>query len=109
VNSAKVVKTVPEHHSSRREYTEGQLLKQKVVTLQVGKAASLDLDRGELPGGNNPRAENRAVLLLGYSGGANPPAALLQKFDCNIVPSLEVFDNDTEEPAKRVPPSCKSA
>jgi hypothetical protein len=90
--------------------TEGRLLKQKVVTLQAGKAAALDLDRGELPGGNDPRAEIRAVLFFGYSGGANPPPALLQKFDCNIVPSLEVFDNDTGRTsfiltdAKQLPP-----
>ena len=95
--------------------TEGQLLKQKVVTLQAGKAASLDLGRGELPGGNDPRAEIRAVLLFGYSGGANPPSTLLQMFDCNIVPSLEVFDNDTGRTsfiltdAKQLPPPAVAA
>jgi hypothetical protein len=90
--------------------TEGQLLKQKVITLQAGKAASLDLGRSELPRGNDPRAEIRAVLLFGYSGGANPPPAVLQTFNCNIVPSLEVFDNDTGRTsfiltdAKQLPP-----
>ena len=85
-------------------------MKQKVVTLQAGKAASLDLGRSELPAGNEPRAEIRAVLLFGYFGGANPPPNVLQKFDCNIVPSLEVFDNITGRTsfiltdAKQLPP-----
>jgi hypothetical protein len=95
--------------------TEGQLLKQKVVTLQSGKAASLDLGRGELPIGDDPRAEIRAVLLFGYYGGANPPPAVLHKFDCNIVPSLEVFDNNTGRTsfiltdAKQLPPPATPA
>jgi hypothetical protein len=95
--------------------SDGQLLKQKVVTLQSGKAALLDIGRGELPGGNDPRAEIRAVLLFGYYGGANPPPAVLQKFDCNIVPSLEVFDNNTGRTsfiltdAKQLPPPATPA
>lgn len=73
---------------------QGQLLKQSAITLQPGKAGSLDLSSDELPG-TDSRTEVRAVLRFGYSGGANPPPAILQQFDCNIVPSLEVYDNDT--------------
>jgi hypothetical protein len=75
--------------------TEGHVIKQSIVTLEPGKAASLDLSRDELPG--DSRAEVRAELLFGYSGGANPPALVLQQFDCNIVPSLEVFDAQTQK------------
>jgi hypothetical protein len=73
---------------------QGQLLKQMVVSLQPGKGTSLDLSRDQLPG-DDPRAEIRAVLLFGYSGGANPGPEVLQQYDCNIVPSVEVFDNNT--------------
>jgi hypothetical protein len=75
--------------------TDGKLIKQKIVTLQAGKAASMDIGSDELLGTNASRAEIRAVLIFGYPGGANPPPAVLAKFDCNIVPSLEIFDNIT--------------
>ena len=73
--------------------TNGNLLKQSTVNLQPGAAASLDLSWGDLPGGDL-RTEVRAVLLFGYSGGANPPPGILQQSACgNLVPSLEVYDN----------------
>jgi hypothetical protein len=69
------------------------LLKQSTVNLQPGTAASLDLSWGDLPGGDL-RTEVRAVLLFGYSGGANPPPGILQQSACgDLVPSLEVYDN----------------
>jgi hypothetical protein len=74
--------------------TKGQVLKQTAVTLPSGKATSLDLSRDAVPG-DEVRAEIRAVLLFGYSGGASPGPDVLQQFDCNIVPSIEVYDNDT--------------
>ena len=92
---------------------QGAVLKQAVVTLEPGKAASLDLSRDQLPGGS--RVEIRAVLLFGYFGGANPPPAVLQRFDCNILPSLQVYDNDTERTsiiltdAKPLPPPATPA
>ncbi len=73
---------------------QGQRLKQTVVTLRPGKGATLDLSRDQVPG-DDLRAEIRAVLLFGYSGGAAPGPDILQQFDCNIVPSIEVYDNDT--------------
>ena len=90
---------------------EGQLLKQAMIALKPGKAGALDLSRDELPSGNDSRVEVRAVLLFGYSGGANPPPGVLQRFKCDIVPSLEVFDNDTRKTsfiltqAKPLPPT----
>lgn len=73
--------------------TNGNLLKQSTVNLQPGTAASLDLSWGDLPGGDL-RTEVRAVLLFGYSGGANPPPGILQQSACgDLVPSLEVYDN----------------
>jgi hypothetical protein len=71
--------------------TQGQVAKQAVYTLEPGKGAFLDLSRDQLPG--DSRVEIRAMLLFGYSGGANPPPLVLQKFDCNIVPSLEIYDS----------------
>ena len=73
---------------------EGQALKQTMVTLQPGKGASLDLSRDQLPG-DDLRVEIRAVLLFGYVGGASPGQEVLQEYDCNIVPSMEVFNNRT--------------
>jgi hypothetical protein len=76
---------------------EGQLVKEYVVPgLAVGKSAAVDLNRDDLPGGD--RLSLRAVLVFGYSGGANPPPQLLQQTaTCNIVPSLEIYDNDTQK------------
>jgi hypothetical protein len=76
---------------------EGQLIKEYVVaSLAVGKSAAVDLNRDDLP--SDDRLSLRAVLVFGYSGGANPPPQLLQQMaTCNIVPSLEIYDNDTQK------------
>jgi hypothetical protein len=70
----------------------GQVVKQTVAALKTGEVASLDLSRGEVPGGDSP-AEIRTVLHFGYFGGAPPGPRMLERFDCNIVPSLEVYDD----------------
>ena len=75
--------------------SESQHIKKKVVTLRAGKAAWLDLKSSELPSSNDLRTEIRAVLLFGYSGGASPLPAILQKYDCNIVAGLEIYDSST--------------
>jgi hypothetical protein len=73
----------------------GQMVKRKSIAgLEPGKAALLDLSRDELQG-DDPRAGIRAVLHFGYFGGAPPSPEILRHFNCNILPSLEVFDNDT--------------
>jgi hypothetical protein len=77
---------------------EGQLVLEYVVPsgLSVGKSAAVDLNRDGLPGGD--RLSLRAVLAFGYFGGANPPPQLLQQTaTCNIVASLEIYDNDTQK------------
>jgi hypothetical protein len=76
--------------------TGGRVVKQAVVVLRPGKVASLELSRAELRG-DDPRAEVRAVLLFGYFGGAPPGPAIAQQFKCNIIPSLQVFDDRTGE------------
>jgi hypothetical protein len=76
--------------------TAGRVVKQTVVVLRPGNVASLELSRAELQG-DNPRVEIGAVLLFGYYGGAPPGPAIVHRFDCNIVPSLEVFDDHTGE------------
>jgi hypothetical protein len=70
---------------------QSRLVKERVVTLPPGKAASLDVDRRELPG-DDPRGQIRAVLIFGYYGGAPPGPRIAQKFNCNIAPNLEVYD-----------------
>jgi hypothetical protein len=77
---------------------EGQLVMEYVVpgNLAVGKSAAVDLNRDDFPGGD--RLSLRAVLAFGYFGGANPPPQLLQQTAaCNIVPSLEIYDNDNQK------------
>jgi hypothetical protein len=73
---------------------QNQVVTQSVVTISPGNAASLEASRDTLPGFTG-RIDLRAALLYGYMGGANPPVKLLAQFDCNIVPTLEVFDNST--------------
>jgi hypothetical protein len=73
---------------------QNQVVTQSVLTITPGNAASLQASRDTLPGLTG-RIDLRAVLLYGYAGGANPPPKLLSQFDCNIVPTLEVFDNNT--------------
>jgi hypothetical protein len=76
---------------------QGQVLKQTVARLKRGQAAALHVSRDEMPEGASP-AEIRTVLLFGYSGGAPPGPAMLERFDCNIVPSLEVYASRAGKP-----------
>ena len=74
--------------------SQGQLLKEKAVAdLTQGHSAMLDWNRNDLPG--NDRAEIRAVLRFGYSGGANPPPGLAQPFTCTVRASVQIVDNLT--------------
>ncbi len=78
--------------------SSGKVLKQASVNLQPGTSDGLDLsfDEISLPA-TSLRAQVRAVLLFGYSGGANPPPQILQQSMCgNLTPSLEVYDNVTQ-------------
>lgn len=89
--------------------SNGQKLKQaSIAGLEPGKAAHLDISREEFQG-DDSRAGIRAVLQFGYFGGANPGPEVLRHFNCDILPSLEVFDNETGKTsltstdAKRLP------
>jgi hypothetical protein len=94
--------------------TRGRVVKQTVVLLRPGNVGSLEVSRAELPG-NDSRAEIRALLLFGYYGGAPPVPAIARHFNCNIVPSLQVFDDRTGEiklvltDAKPLPPPATPA
>jgi hypothetical protein len=70
---------------------QGHPIKERVVTLPPGKSASLDVSHGELPRDNSVTTI-RGVLLFGYRGGAPPGPWSVQKFDCNIVPRMEIYD-----------------
>ena len=75
--------------------TDGELLKRAVIPhLEPGKAAFVDLKSDDLPKGL-VRTEVRAVLRFGYAGGAPPPPEKLRQLECNILPSLEIFENAT--------------
>ena len=74
---------------------KGVVLRESVVQIPVGQGASLDLRRAQVS--NQPgRASVRAVLLFGFAGGGAPPGPDARRnFDCNIVPTLELFDDAT--------------
>lgn len=74
---------------------KGVVLRESVVQLSAGQGAGLDLRRAQVS--NQPgRASVRAVLLFGLAGGGAPPGPdVRQNFDCNIVPTLELFDDST--------------
>ncbi|MBL8236074.1 MAG: hypothetical protein JNM66_01540 [Bryobacterales bacterium] len=72
---------------------DGGLIKERVLEeLAPGKIGYLDLTKADRPA-NEVRTPIRAVARFGYSGGANPPRALLE--GCRILPSLEIFDAET--------------
>jgi len=74
---------------------QGQLLRELIIPrLEMGQSASLDLNRDDFPGSDPLSLQ--AITAFGYGGGANPPAQLLQRIAmCNIIPSLEIYDNGT--------------
>ena len=74
---------------------QGTLLRESVVQLAAGHGGALDLRRTQLPEPRG-RISVRAVLLFGLEGGGAPPGPDVRKtFDCNIVPTLELFDEAT--------------
>ena len=73
--------------------TRGQVQAHKLVRLRPSDSAFLDF-APQLRSGNT-RMEFRAVLFFGYHGGASPTPDILQQYDCNILPSLEVFERKT--------------
>jgi hypothetical protein len=74
---------------------DGELLKKKVINnLLPGNAAFLDLSHDELPKGA-ARTEVRAVLRFGYDRGYPPDPDTRARFECNILPSLQIWDNSS--------------
>jgi hypothetical protein len=92
----------------------GRVVKQTVALLRPGDVASLELSWAELRR-DDPRVEIQAVLLFGYYGGAPPGPAMTHQFNCNIVPSMQVFDERTGKmklvltDAKPLPPPATPA
>jgi hypothetical protein len=92
----------------------GEVTKQTVVRLKRGEATSFDLSRGELGECVSP-ITIRTVVLFGYYGGAPPGPAVASRFDCDIVPKLEVDASGGEKPrlilmdAKPLPPPATPA
>lgn len=78
--------------------SQGNNIKQSTVSsLNPGQAAYLDLDWSEISGAS-PRAEIRGAVtthLPGIQplGGSKSP--VMQGLGCNVIPTLEVFDDDT--------------
>ena len=71
---------------------KGAVLRESAFRLSPGQGASLDLSRAQISD-QSGRASVRAVLLFGYTGGAAPGPDVRQHFDCNIVPTLELYDD----------------
>jgi len=96
LNKAKLAKSNPSSCKVTFQLRDSRnrILKQTTVNLQPGATGTLDLSFEEIPG--KVRSAIRGALLFGYSGGANPPAAILRQTACgNLVPSLEVYDKGT--------------
>ena len=71
----------------------GELLKRSViVNLRPGEVAFLDLSYNALPKSAG-RTPIRAVLRFGYARGTPPDRETRALFECNILPSLEIFDS----------------
>lgn len=72
---------------------DGAILKERIIEdLAPGKIEFLDLAKADRPG-SNLRTPIRAIARFGYSGGANPPRALIE--GCRVVPSLEIYDSES--------------
>jgi hypothetical protein len=76
---------------------QGAVLKEAAVNVVANKAASFDLNYSQTgtQGTAGTRSQLRAVVLFGYSGGAQPGPDTRDQYDCNIVPSLEIYDNSS--------------
>jgi len=74
---------------------DGEMLKRVAIPgLQLGKAMFLDLTHDDLPKGT-ARTQIRAVLRFGWDKAFAPNAEMLRLYECNIVPSLEIFETAT--------------
>jgi len=69
------------------------VLKEKTLEVPAGKSASIDFDYDRASSVKG--LQLRAVLLFGQVGGAQPGPDARRTFDCNIVPSFELYDKPT--------------
>jgi hypothetical protein len=70
------------------------ILKEKTFEVPAGKSESIDFDYDRAKAFKG--LQLRAVLLFGQvGGGAQPGPDARHTFDCNIVPSLELYDKPT--------------
>jgi hypothetical protein len=66
------------------------VIKEQTIEVGAGKNVSVDLDRDAYS--LNKRVQLRAVLVFGHVGGAAPGPDAQKTMDCNIVPTLEIYD-----------------
>jgi len=70
------------------------ILKEKTFDVAAGKSESIDFDYDRA--NSVKKLQLRAVLLFGQvGGGAQPGPDARRTFDCNVVPSLELYDKPT--------------
>jgi hypothetical protein len=69
------------------------VLKEKTFEVPAGKSESLDFDFDRAKSVKGWQL--RAVLLFGQVGGAQPGPDARRTLDCNIVPTLELYDKPT--------------
>jgi len=92
------VGTLLQNQSAAPLAVSGVVLAAALPALLIGPFAGVFVDRWPKQRTMRIMDALRAVLVFGYSGGANPPPQLLQQAaTCNIVPSLEIYDNDTQK------------
>ncbi len=69
------------------------VLKEKTLEISAAKSESIDFDRSGAQ--SEKRLELRAVIFFPRIGGAPPGPPVRRSFDCNLVPSLELYDTQT--------------
>ena len=72
---------------------DGTVISDSTVTVLSSQAGSLDLTHQKT--GTASRVGLRAELLFGGPSGVAPGPETREQFDCNILPSLEIFDQST--------------
>ena len=72
---------------------DGTVISESTVTVRSSQAGSLDLPHRKT--GAASRVGLRVELLFGSPSGVAPGPETREQFDCNILPSLEIFDQST--------------
>ena len=69
------------------------VLKEKTLEVSAAKSESIDFDYSGTQ--SDKRLQLRAVIFFAHVGGAPPGPAVHRSSDCNVVPSLELYDKQT--------------